>query len=175
MTLKHGWNVLVQDESIFIHDSVMTRKRRWILKEKRPVVTVTGSHSKTIVFGVLSLNGKQLFRQYERFDSRSFIAYLEEARKKFKKFIMIVDRAAQHRSKEVNEYLQRNVDNVRVEYFPVGSPEFNAVEECWRQGKHNLLSEHYPSFQSLKQAISNYYRTRRFNLDIKKYLLRSMN
>ena len=70
--------MLVQDESIFMHDSAMTRKRGWIPKEKRPVVTVTGSHSKTIAFGVLSLDGKQLFRQYERFDSHSFIAYLEE-------------------------------------------------------------------------------------------------
>ena len=65
--------------------------------------------------------------------------YLEKARKRFKKFIMVVDMAAQHRSTEVNEYLQRNMDNVRVEYFPVGSPEFNAVEECWRQGKYTLL------------------------------------
>ena len=53
MTLKHGWNVLVQDESVFMHDSVMARKRRWVPKEKRPMVTVTGSHSKTIVFGTL--------------------------------------------------------------------------------------------------------------------------
>ena len=152
----------MQDESIFMHDSGATTKRKWISKEKRPVVTVTGSHSKT-------------FRQYERFDSHSFIAYIEEVRKKFKKFIMFVDRASQHRSKEVREYLQRDVDNVRVEYFPVGSPEFNAVEECWRQGKYGVLSDYCPSFQSLKQAISNYYRTRRFNLDIKKYLLRSTN
>ena len=46
----------------------------------------------TIVFGILSLDGKQLFRQYERFDSQPFIAYLEEAKKKFRKFVMIVDR-----------------------------------------------------------------------------------
>ena len=173
--LKKGWNILVEDESIFVHDSGAATKRKWISKEKRPAVTVTGSHSKTVVFGALSLDGKQLFRQYERFDSCSFTTYLEEARKRFKKFIMFLDRAAQHRSKEVNEYLQRNVDNVMVEYFPVGSPEFNAVEECWRQGKYTLLSEHHPNFQSLKQVISNYYRTRRFTLDIKKYLLRSTN
>ena len=110
------------------------------------MVRVTGSHDKTIVYGVLSLDGKQLFRQYERFDSHSFIAYLEEIRKKFKKFIMFADRATQHRSKEVKEYLQRNMDNIRIEYFPVGSPQFNAVEECWRQGKYNILSKYYPSF-----------------------------
>ena len=165
----------MQDESIFMHDSGAATKRKWISKEKRPVFTVTGSHTKTIVFGALSLDGKQLFRQYDKFDSQSFIAYLEWVRKKFKKFVIFLDRATQHRSKAVQEYQQRNEDNVRVEYFPVGSPEFNAVEECWRQGKYNLLSEHYPNFQSLKQVISNYYRTTRFNLDIKKYLLRSMN
>ena len=174
MTLKHGWNVLVEDESVFMHDSVMARKRRWTLKEKRPVVTVSGSHSKTIIFGILSLNGKQLFRQHERFDShQSFIAYLEETRKKFKKFIMIVDRATQHRSRMVKEYLQRNLETIRIEYFPVGLPLLNAVEECWRQGKCNILPGYYSGFSHLKQTISNFYRTRRFNLDIKKYLFRS--
>ncbi len=167
--------MLVQDESIFIHDSVLATKRRWILRNKRPIVTVTGSHEKTIIYGVLSLDGKQLFRQYERFDSHSFISYLEEVQKKFGKFILFVDRATQHRSRVVKEYLQRYSDIIRMEYFPVGSPEFNAIEECWRQGKYNILSEYYCSFSQIKQAISHYYRTRRFNLDIKKYLLRSTN
>ena len=156
-----------------MHDSAMTRKRGWILKEKRPVVTVTGSHSKTIAFGVLSLDGKQLFRQYERFDSHSFIAYLEEIQKKFNKFIIFVDRATQHRSRMVKEYLQRNLETIRIEYFPVGLPLLNAVEECWRQGKCNILPGYYSGFSHLKQTISNFYRTRRFNLDIKKYLFRS--
>jgi transposase len=164
---------LVQDESIFVHDLYIRRK--WIIRQKRPIVTVTGSHNKTIIFGVLSSDGKQLFRQYNHFDSHSFIRYLEQVRKKFKKFVIFADRATQHRSKIVQEYLQRNEDSVKMEYFPVGSPEFNAVEECWKQGKYNVLSNYYPNFQSLRHMISLYYRTRRFNLDIKKYLLRSTN
>ena len=91
-SLKSGWNLLVEDESIFIHDSITAKQRRWIIKKKRPVVTVTGSHEKTIIYGALSLDGKQFFRQHERFDSLSFIAYLEKVRKKFRKVIMIVDR-----------------------------------------------------------------------------------
>ncbi len=150
-------------------------RRKWIVRQKRPVVTVTGSHNKTIIFGVISNDGKQLFRQYDRFDSDSFITYLEEVKKKFKKFIIFVDRATQHRSKVVQEYLQRNEDRMKIEYFPVGSPEFNAVEECWKQGKYNILSNYYSSFSHLKQVISQYYRTTRFNLNIKKYLLRSTN
>ncbi len=88
---------------------------------------------------------------------------------------MFVDSANQHRSKKVKEYLQRNLNNVKIEYFPVGSPELNAVQECWIQDRGNVLSSYYPSFSYIKTAISNYYRTMRFNLDIKKYLLRSMN
>lgn len=165
----------MEDESIFIRDSILSRKKKWIIREKRPITTVTGSHEKTIVYGVLSLDGKQLFRQYEKFDSVSFVAYLEVIKKKFKRFIIFLDRATQHRSKMVEEYLQRNSKTIRVEYFPVGSAFLNAVEECWRQGKGNILSDYYSSLSNIKQAISNYYRTRRFNLDIKKYLFRSMN
>jgi Icc-related predicted phosphoesterase len=129
---------LVQDESIFIHDLCI--KRKWIVRQKRPIVTVTGSHDKTIIFGVLSNDGKHLFRQYDQFNSYSFIRYLDEVKKKFIKFVMFVDRATQHRSKIVKKYLQRNKDIMRIEYLPVGSPEFNAVvEECWRQGKYNIL------------------------------------
>ncbi|HEY6535671.1 MAG TPA: hypothetical protein VIY08_07745 [Candidatus Nitrosocosmicus sp.] len=37
----------------------LAKKRRWIIKEKRPaVVIVRGSHHKTIIYGVLSLDGK---------------------------------------------------------------------------------------------------------------------
>ena len=135
----------MEDESIFIRDSILSRKKKWIIREKRPITTVTGSHEKTIVYGVLSLDGKQLFRQYEKFDSVSFVAYLEVIKKKFKRFIIFLDRATQHRSKMVEEYLQRNSKTIRVEYFPVGSAFLNAVEECWRQGKGNILSDYYSS------------------------------
>src|SRR5215212_2342658 len=96
-------------------------------KTKKPIATVTGSHNKTIIFGVISSEGKQqLFRQYVRFDSHSFITSLEEVRKKFKKFVIFVDKAPpQHRSMIVKKYLKRNGDNLRIEYLPVGSPQFN--------------------------------------------------
>ena len=51
--LKSDWTILVQDESIFIYDYLIRRKK-WISVGKRPVVTVTGSRKKTIVFGCLS-------------------------------------------------------------------------------------------------------------------------
>ena len=173
--LKTGWTVIVQDESIFVYDYVVRRKK-WISSNKRPiVVTVIGSRRRTIVFGCLSLEGKQLFKQYDKFNSITFIDYLKQIQKRFGKIIIFADRARPHCSKITRKFLAENKDTVRIEYFPVGSPEFNAVEECWRQGKYHILSAYYPLFDVLKSTISYYYRTIKFNLDIVKYLMRSTN
>ena len=146
----------------------------WTPEGKRPIVITTGSHKKTCVFGTITFDGRQLFRQYDTFDQYSFISYLRELKGKFHKLILFLDRAPQHcRSKRVKAYLEKNNDVMTVEYLPRGSSELGAVEECWRQGKDNLLvSKYYPSFTNLKAAITNYYRTKRFNLNIVKYLMR---
>ena len=34
--LKTGWNIIVQDESIFVYDYVVRRKK-WIIVDKRPI------------------------------------------------------------------------------------------------------------------------------------------
>ena len=75
-----------------------------------------------------------------------------------------------------NGALKDRRDVLKVIYFPKGSSEFNAVEECWRQGKYDLLvSKYYPRFKNLTYAIANYYRTKRFKLHIVKYLSRNMS
>ena len=164
---------MVEDESIFVHDALI-RRRMWTREGKRPIVVTTGSHQKTCVFCTITLDGRQLFRQYETFDQYSFISYLGQLKRRFHKLILFLDRAPQHcRSKRVRAYLERNNDLMKVEYLPKGSPEFSAVEECWKEGKDDLLvSKYYPRFTNLKTAITNYYRTKRFDLNITKYLMR---
>jgi transposase len=173
--MPQDFTVAVEDESIFIHD-VLIRRKMWTPQGVRPTVTITGSHQKTCVFGTFSMDGRQLFRQYPVFNQDTFLSYLKEILGKFGRLILFIDRAVQHyRSVKVIQYLQDNSDRIKVEYLPKGSPEFNAVEECWRQGKdHLLVSRYYPKFEHLKDAIGKYYRTRRFKLDITKYLLRSV-
>ena len=173
--IPEGFTIAVQDESIFVHD-VIVRRKLWLPKGIRPMVTVTGSHQKTCVFGMLTMDRRQLFRQYDMFNQYTFLDYLKQVKKRLGKVVMFTDRARQHQSKKVREYLKENKDSIKIFYLPKGSPEFNAVEECWRQGKYDLLvSKYYPGFTDLKSSIAKYYRTRRFNLDIVKYLLRKTN
>lgn len=103
----------------------------WVKKGSRPIVTVTGSHQKTILFGALSHDGRQMFKQYDRFEQHSFLDFLKCLHKRFGRILVYADRAPQHyRSRLVKEYLKKNHRTVIVDWFPKGSPQFNAVEEC---------------------------------------------
>ena len=73
---------------------------------------------------------KQLFKQYDEFNSSTFVDYLKQIQKRVGKCIIFVDRATPHCSKITKRFLAENKDIIRLEYLPVGSPEFNAVEEC---------------------------------------------
>jgi hypothetical protein len=126
--------------------------------------------SKDLCFGTLCIDGKQFFRQYDNFNQYSFLDYIKRLQRRFgnRKIVFFIDRAHQHcRSKTVRAYLKERNNMLKVVDF--------AVEECWRQEKHDLLvSKYYPRFTDLKKAIAEYYRTKRFNLDIVKYISRSL-
>ena len=149
----------------------------WTADRMRPIVTMTGSHQRTCVFGALCIDGRQFFRQYESFNQYTFLDYIKHMQKRFGRLILFIDRARQHhRSKMVRKYIKDRRDLLKVIYFPKGSSEFNAVEECWRQGKYDLLvSKYYPRFENLTYAIANHYRTKRFKLHIVKYLSRNLS
>jgi hypothetical protein len=48
--------VVVEDESIFVHDALIRRKM-WTPTGIRPIIVTTGSHQKTCVFGTITLDG----------------------------------------------------------------------------------------------------------------------
>src|SRR5262249_1548292 len=129
---------------------------------------------RTCVYGTITIDSKQLFLQYDVFNQHVFLKCLKELQRKFRKLLLFIDRAGLLRSSiMVRKHLEENKDVIRVEYLPKGSSEYNAGEECWRQGKNDLLvSRYYPKFFNLKSAIANYYRTRRFKLGITRYLFR---
>ena len=118
-----------------MHD-VITGRKYWSPRGQRIDVPYTGSHRKITVYGSLARDGMQFFRTYDRFNASTFLLCLKEMQKHFGKVTVITDRASPHRSRLVRKFLHAN-RNVRILYFPKGSPHLNAVEECWHQGKRN--------------------------------------
>jgi len=89
-----------------------------------------------------------------------------------------MDKASPHyKSKKVLKYFEKNKDTLIPLYLPTAaSPEFMVMEEeVWNIAKRDLLVlKYYSSFAELKDKISEYFRTKRFGLDMRNYLLRDV-
>ena len=72
---KKDMSVLVQDESIFVSDA--RPGRVYTPPGIRAVCYVSGTHDRTKGYGVLGLDGEQLFRQYDKFNGDTFAEYIE--------------------------------------------------------------------------------------------------
>ena len=135
--MRAGYTVCVQDEAICVADARL-RKGIYTPKGVRGVYAYTGSHSKTIVFGLITIDGEGFFQRYGSFTGKEFVEFLKAACERFGKILMITDGAPQHRSKFVREEIGR-LDGVELQFLPPGCPDLNAIEEVWRQMKHAIL------------------------------------
>ena len=159
-------------ESFFFYDSLV--RRVWIEEKKGPVVRVTGSHKHSCIFGAISMEGNQLFRQHDVFNGDTFLSFLEKVHDKFPKCHLFMDKASPHYgSKKVKAYFDNHKDALIPAYLPTASPEFMVMGEAWNMAKRDLLVlKHYPSFADFKNKASIYFRTKRLNLDMRNHLLR---
>lgn len=163
------------DESFFFYDSLV--RRVWIEQDKRPIVRITGSHKHSCIFGAIGLEGrKQLFRQYDKFNGDTFLEFLNKIHAKFPKCYLFMDKASPHyKSKKVKAYFDNHKDTLIPVYLPTASPEFMVMEEVWNIAKRDLLVlKYYSSFTDFKNKVSIYFKTKRFNLYMRNYLLRDV-
>ena len=169
---KENFAIVSLDESFLFYDFLV--RRIWIDKEKRPIVRTTGSHKHSCLFGAMDLEGKQLFRQYDKFNTEAFFDFLKTIHHKFPRCYLFMDKASPHyKSRLVKDYLDHNKDTLIPVYLPTASPEFMMLEEVWNIAKRELLVlKHYSSFDEFKEEISMYFRTKRFGLNMRNYLLR---
>ena len=88
------FEIVSLDESFFFYDSLV--RRVWITKEKRPVVRIISSHEISCLFGAVSMDSKQLFRQYAKFNTETFLDFLKTIQCKFPKCYLFMDKALHH-------------------------------------------------------------------------------
>jgi hypothetical protein len=171
--LPKEFTALSLDESFFFFDPLV--KNLWIHKDFRPVVTITGSHRNLLMFGAISLEGKQqLFRIFERFNEDTFYEFLKQIHYKFPKCYLFLDKASQHyKSRKVRKYFEEHKDTLIPVYLPTASPELMVLEECGNISKGDLLVlTYYRSFAEFRTRIGQYFRTKHFKLNMRNYLTR---
>jgi len=53
-----------------------------------------------------------------------FIDFLKQMKRKFKRFLLFMDKASWHREHQgVRKYLEKNKECIKAEWFPTASPE----------------------------------------------------
>jgi hypothetical protein len=129
------------------------------------------------LYGAISLDGKKLFRQYDNFNENTFYEFLKLIHHKFPKCYFFLDKAAPHyKSLKIRRYLEEHKQHLIPIWLPTASPEFMVLEECWNISKNDLLVlTYYSSFKDFRNRISTYFRTKRFNLNMKNYLLANID
>lgn len=121
--------------------------------------------------GAVFEDGTQFFRSYPVADSNSFLAFLNALLGKYSKIILFIDKASWHREKRVKHFIKHNKHRLKIRFFPSGHPELNPMEETWRQGKQIIQGAvYYSTFTEFKRKVISFYRTKRFKLDLYKYL-----
>lgn len=167
--LNSDERIICIDESILCYDSISVKV--WAKKGSKPIRMITGQHKKTFIFGAVTNKREQLFRQFKSMTHAEFLTFLYCLKYKFGKFILLLDKAPWHRDGKVQNYLYKNRESIHTIYFPPCSPELNPVEECWKQSKPEIAGNQiYDDFSSLKSAVTRYFKTHRFGLDINHYL-----
>ena len=171
---QESFTIISTDESFFFYDSLI--RRVWIDKEKRPIVRVTGSHKHSCIFGAVNIEGNHYSDSMMYSMEIHSWTILKKIHAKFPKCYLFMDKASPHyNSKKVLKYFEQNKDTLIPVYLPTASPEFMVMEEVWNIAKRDLfVLKYYTSFADLKNRISGYFRTKRFNLNMRNYLLREV-
>ena len=147
-------------------------KKVWAVKGTKPIGFVRYSIKRTHIVGAFS-NNALIVDYVKRIDSEKIMEFLDNLKFYHKKFVLVMDNAGWHRSKEVKVYLEINKNDILVEYLPPYSPELNPTETCWRLIRRNVLdSTLFNDLAELKLGINDFIKSYGWNINVFNYLCR---
>ena len=70
------------------------------------------------------------------------------------KIIIILDNASFHKKKEIVENIEKNLPNIRLEYLPVYSPDYNLIELVWHSAKEYIAHREFENKEQLAKTVN---------------------
>lgn len=127
-------------------------------KEGEPAhVPISGGNAKRVVFGTLSLTGHRLFLVRRKQRAADFQEFLELVHDHYRGWhvLMLLDGDSSHTARS-SKGLAASLD-IELEWLPVRSPELNAIEDLWGDGKDVVCANHqYPDIDEQTDAFVDY-------------------
>lgn len=162
-----GLPIITLDECSI--DLTARMKKIWSIKGSRPIAFIKHSIKRTHLIGAY-LGDKLIVCYAERVNSERIIEFLENLKEKYSRFVLVMDNAGWHRSKEIKSYLSIN-KSIIAEYLPPYSPEVNPTEACWRIIRRNVMDSNlFYDLEALKQGINRFVDEYAWNINMFKYL-----
>lgn len=119
--------------------------KTWAKKGETPKIKVTAKRGGFSLTSAISPAGRMVFRiEKEKVKSKEHIGFLKQIMKqhKWRKIIIIEDRARPHTSKETQKFLEENKNKIAVYHLPPYSPDINPQEQVWNYLKYAQLKAH---------------------------------
>jgi len=169
-----GYELVAIDEAGF--HLTTEYKKIWFPRGETPRGAFFWSSKKLITFGALTSSHKFYYDFYVAQNSMTFMHFLRELFKTFdkkKKYLLIMDNAAFHKTQCVKNLIAEYAPRIRVEHIPPYSPELNPIETCWKVTKNNVTkSQYFPTIDEMQDALENFWTEHIFMQDFMRYLCR---
>jgi len=149
------------------------RRKTWTKKGQRKKVKGQRRRGRVNIMGGLRYSDKKrICFVIEKGESETFYEQLEKFWKEIKsewvskgnhekdfeekgaKIIIILDNASFHKKKEIIERIEKNLPNLRLEYLPVYSPDYNLIELVWHSAKEYIAHREFKNKEQLKKTVN---------------------
>lgn len=129
----------------------------WARQGEPADVMLCGGNAKRVVFGTLSLTGHRLFLVRRKQRSVDFQEFLKLVHDHYRGWsvLMLLDGDSSHTAGSSVDLA--DALDIELEWLPVRSPELNAIEDLWGDGKDVVCANHqYPNITEQTEAFLNY-------------------
>ena len=90
---------------------------------------------------------------HEKVNSEAVIAFLEFLRRKYGKIFVILDNAAAHTSKVVNEYVKNTNGDVVLQFLPPSTLQHNSIKVQWQEIRLAVAGIYFGDVDEMQKRI----------------------
>lgn len=150
-------------------------KKIWFEKGQRPKGAFFWSNKKLLVMGALTSSHKFYYEFPVAQNSLTFIGFLSglfDWLNPDKKYVLILDNAAWHKTKCVKNFIAKH-ENIKIEFIPPYSPELNPIETNWKVTKNAVTkSQFFRTIEDMQVALEDFWNEHIFMQNFITYLCR---
>ncbi len=117
------------------------------------------SDKKRICFVIKKGNSETFYEQLKQLNNQIAQEWaaqgnnLKEFRKKGPKIVIILDNASFHKKQEFLDKIEAELPNIKLEFLPPYSPDYNLIELVWHSAKEYIAHREFETKEELEKLV----------------------